>query len=130
MMNHSDIKISQLICQYASDYINMGETIEERQNCLNQACTAWNIANLDEKDREGAITHTIEGYRRINLEADDVEGYEHDLRTLIQKKLEMFPNIKKIIVNARIEPISEKKYKINIASTYDKEVVRRFLKKV
>ena len=125
-----EIKISELISEYASDYINMGETIEERQNYLNGACTAWNISILDQKDREGAITHTIEGYKRINSGADDVENFEHDLRTLIQKKLEMFPNIKKIIVDARIEPISDKKYKINIASTYNKELVRKFLKRI
>jgi hypothetical protein len=41
----------------------------------------------------------------------------------------MFPNIKKIIVDARIEPISETKYKINIASTYDKELVKEIFKK-
>ena len=34
------IKMSELIGEYASDYINMGENTEERQNYLNGACTA------------------------------------------------------------------------------------------
>ena len=79
--------MSELISEYASDYINMGENTEERQSYLNGACTAWNIANLDQKDREGAIQQTIEGFKRINPGADDVEDFEQNLRKLVQKKL-------------------------------------------
>jgi hypothetical protein len=121
--------MSELISEYASDYINMGEDTEERQSYLNGACTAWNIANLDQKDREGAIQQTIEGFKRINPGADDVEDFEQNLRKLIQKKLEMFPDIKKIIVDAKIEPIDETKFQINIASTYDKELLNKMFKK-
>ena len=123
------IRMSELIEQYAADYIDMGENTEERQNYLNGACTAWNIANLDEGGREEALRRVIDGYKRMNPGSDDVEDFEHDLRILIQKKLEMFPEIKKIIVNAVIEPINQTKYKINIASTYDKELVREIFKK-
>jgi hypothetical protein len=123
------IKMSELISEYASDYINMGEDTEERQNYLNGACTAWNIAILDEKHREGALRHVIESYKRINPGTDDVENLEHDLRTLIQKKLEMFPEIKKVIIDAMIEPISETKYLINIASSDDKVLLKEIFKK-
>ena len=121
--------MSELICEYASDYINMGENTEERQSYLNGACTAWNIASLDQKDREGAIQYTIEGFKRINPGADDVEDIEQNLRKLIQKKLEMFPDIKKIIVDAKIEPIDQTKFQVNVASTYDKELLREMFKK-
>jgi hypothetical protein len=124
-----EIKMSELIGEFASDYINMGETTEERQNYLNGACTAWNIANLDEKLREEAFRHVIEDYKRTNPGTDDVDNFEHDLRLLIQKKLEMFPDIKKIIVDAKIEPIDKTKFQINIASTYDKELLRKMFKK-
>jgi hypothetical protein len=124
-----EIKMSELISEYAADYISMGEDSEERQSYLNGACTAWNIANLDEKDREGAIRKTVEGFKKINPGADDVEDFEQNLRKLIQKKLEMFPDIKKIIVDAKIEPIDKTKFQINIASTYDKELLREMFKK-
>jgi len=123
------IKMSELICEYASDYINMGENTKERQNYLNEACTAWNIASLDQKDREGAIQHTIEDYKKTNPGTDDVEGFEQDLRKLVQKKLEMFPDIKKIIVDAKIEPIDKTKFQVNVASTYDKELLREMFKR-
>ena len=96
MINTSPkIKMSELISEYASDYINMGENTEERQNYLNGACTAWNIANLDESRREEAIRRVIEGGKRMNPEIDDAESFVHDLLILIQKKLEMFPDIKR-----------------------------------
>ena len=123
------IKMSELISAYASDYINMGEDTEERQNYLNGACTAWNIAILDENHREGALRGAIDAYKRMNPGRDDVQDFKHDLRLLIQKKLEMFPDIKKVIIDAMIEPISETKYRINIASTDDKESLREIFKK-
>ena len=122
------IKMSEVISEYASDYINMGEDTEERQSYLNGACTAWNIANLDETHREEALHRAIESYKRMNPGIDDVENFEDDLRILIKKKLEMFPDNKKVIIDAMIEPISETKYRINIASAEDKESAKAILK--
>jgi hypothetical protein len=123
------IKMSELLSEYASEYINMGEDTAERQSYLNAACTAWNIANLDENRREAAIRRVMEDYERTNPGTDDAKNFEHDLRILIQKKLEMFPEIKKTIIDAMIEPISETKYRINIASTDDKEMLKEIFKK-
>src|SRR4030042_2936574 len=108
----SKIKMSELIGEYASDYINMGESTEERQSYLNGACTAWNIAVLPEHLREEALSRNIEEYKRINPGIDDADNLAHDLRKLVQKKLQMFPGVKKVIVDASIEPISDKKYRI------------------
>jgi len=65
----------------------------------------------------------------MNPEIDDAENYEHDLRVLIRKKVEMFPEIKKAIIDAMIEPMSEMKYRINIASTDDKEMLKKLFQK-
>ena len=101
----------------------------ERQNYLNGACTAWNIAILDENHREGALRGAIDAYKRMNPGSDEVQNFEHDLRILIQKKIKMFPGIKKAIIDAMIEPISETKYRINIASTDDKELLKQIFRK-
>lgn len=123
------IIMSELIGEHASDYINMGDTTEERQSLLNDACTAWNIAILPAISREDAIRLTIEEYKRVNPGIDDAGNLEHDLRNLVQKKLEMFPDIKKAILGATIEPISEEKYRINIASTDDQKLLKQMLGK-
>ncbi|MCZ6626013.1 MAG: hypothetical protein O7B35_17585, partial [Deltaproteobacteria bacterium] len=54
------IRMSELIAEYASDYINMGENTEERQSLLNSACSAWNVAVLPDHLRQEALRHNIE----------------------------------------------------------------------
>src|SRR4030042_1546747 len=68
----SKIKMSELIGEYASDYINMGESTEERQSYLNGACSAWNIAVLPEHLREEALSRTIAEYKRMNPGANNL----------------------------------------------------------
>ena len=111
------IKMSELIAIYASDYITMGETTEERQSYLKGACTAWIIANLSDHLREKALRQAAEEYQKMNPEIDDVDNYLHDMKILIQKKLQMFPEIKKAIVDAFIETINDTQYRINVVST-------------
>ena len=111
------VKISELIQEYASDYINMGGNIAERQSYLNGACSAWNIAVLPEHLREKALRRNLEEYKRINPGIDDEEDFLHDMRLLVKKKVQMFPDVKKVIVNAFIEPINETQYRINVVST-------------
>jgi hypothetical protein len=55
----------------------------------------------------------------------DVESYLHDMRILIQKKLRMFPNIRKTIVNAFIEPVNDTQYQIRVVSTDHPEALQK-----
>jgi hypothetical protein len=113
----SAIKMSKIIEQFAADYISMGETTEERQNYLNSACTAWNIAALPEHARDSALHFFSEEYKKQNPGIDDADDLIQNMRTLIEKKLEMFPDVKKVIVNAFLEQIEDKKYRISVVST-------------
>jgi hypothetical protein len=124
-----EIKMSELIGEYASDYINMGESTEERQSYLNGACSAWNIAVLPEHLREEALSRNIAEYKRMNPGVDDADDLEDDLGKLIQKKLQMFPGVKKVIIEASIEPISGTKYRILVASTDHPEQLKQMLTK-
>ena len=44
-----------MVLDFAGDYIAMGEDIEEKQQYLNSAVSAWNIACLDEKSQKRSI---------------------------------------------------------------------------
>ena len=123
------IRMSELIEKYASDYINMGDNTEERQSFLNGACTAWNIANLPAHLREEALRRTVEEYKRINPGIDDADDYAHDLKILVQKKLQMFPEVKKLIVDAAVEPVTETQYRITVTSTDNAEEFKQMLRK-
>jgi len=122
-----EIKMSELIGEYASDYINMGESMEERRSYLNGACSAWNIAVLPEHLREEALSRNIAEYKRMNPGVDDADDLADDLRKLIQKKLQMFPGVKKVIIDASIKPISDTKYRILVASTDHPEQLKQML---
>ncbi|MCK9420538.1 MAG: hypothetical protein M0R70_14295 [Nitrospirae bacterium] len=113
----SAIKVSKMIEQFAADYISMGETNEERQNYLNSACTAWNIAVLPEHARESALRHLAEEYERENPGIDDTDAYLQNMRTLIKEKVRMFPAANAVIVNAFLEQIDDKKVRISVVST-------------
>ncbi len=113
----SAIKVSKMVEEFAADYISMGETDEERQNYLNSACTAWNIAVLPEHARESALRHVVEEYARENPGIDDVDDYVRNMRTLIREKLQKFPTANVVIVNAFLEQIDGKKFRLSVVST-------------
>lgn len=121
------IRMSELIAEYASDYINMGENTDERQSLLNSACSAWNVAVLPEHLRQEALRHNIEEYKRLNPGSDDADNLIHDMQLLIQKKLQMFPKVNKVIVDAFIEPINDTQYRINVVSTDDPKQLKQVL---
>jgi hypothetical protein len=96
---------------------------------INGACSAWNIAVLPEHLREEALRRNIEEYKRINPGIDDADDHANNLRKLIQKKLQMFPGVKKVIIDALIEPISDTKYRIVVVSSDNPEQFGEMLTK-
>ncbi len=93
--NSSKIKMSELIINYAFDYLNLGGTLEEKQNHLNAACSAWNIALLKKEERQKALDNFIEHYKAINPDADDTDDARHDMELLIKEKIRLYPDVKK-----------------------------------
>ena len=100
--NSSEIKMSAMIIEYASEYINLGDTLEEKQSYLNAACSAWNIAILKKEERQKALDDFIEHYKKINPDADDTDDVRHDMELLIKEKIRLYPNVKKTIAGAEI----------------------------
>ena len=104
VVNTEGRKLSQLILEFAGDFIQMGDTQEHRESLLNAACSAWNIANSSADKREYQIDEYTQAYIKCNRHADDEEkaGVRHNLETLIKKKQQMFPNDHRHILGAHI----------------------------
>ena len=102
--NSSEIKMSAMIIEYASDYIELGNTLVEKQSYLNAACSAWNIALLKKGERQKALDNFLEQYKKINPDADDTDMYNarHDIGLLIEEKIRLYPNEKRTIAGAEI----------------------------
>ncbi len=94
------MKISQMIIDFAADYINLGDTIEKKQSYLNTACVAWNIAILPVQSRQAALNDFLTQYTMRNPHAHDEQNLRHDMELLMQQKLALFPHIQTPIAHA------------------------------
>lgn len=103
-------KVSEMVLGFAGDYIAMGEDIEEKQEYLNGAVSAWNISCLDEVDRKRAIKKYMKEYRKLNPthNKQDLRDVKEDLRLLIKQKENLYPEVRVQIVNAHIQEIDGK----------------------
>jgi len=110
-------KISEMVLDFAGDYIAMGEDIEEKQQYLNSAVSAWNIACLDEKARKRSIKKYMAEYRKLNPKQSerDFRDVEEDLRLLIRQKEKLYPEVRVQIVDAHIKEINGKNH-VTVAS--------------
>jgi hypothetical protein len=112
-----NLKLSEMVINFAGDYIDLGETLESKQSYLNGACIAWNISLLPEGERKDAIDFFIEQYKTSNPGIDDTENVRKDIETLIEEKLQLYPNERRGIVNAKIVEDANGKRHVIVAST-------------
>ena len=110
-------KMSEMISEMAAGFLGVGDTIGERQNRLNAACSAWNLACGSPEVRRRQLEQYKEGYLRFNpaTSPGDLANILKDLELLIERKLKMFPDAKRQIVSARVVMVG-KSYRIEVAS--------------
>jgi hypothetical protein len=93
---------SELIFQFARNFIVTGESMEQVQSRLNAACTAWNIANLPKYKRRKGLGRYLESYRAQNPGVQNYSFLRKDMKHLIKQKNRLFPQVKKPIMHAEI----------------------------
>jgi len=110
-------KMSEMISEMAAGFLGVGHTIEERQNRLNAACTAWNMACVTPGVRQRQLDQYRESYLRFNpgSSAVDLANILKDMELLIERKLKMFPDDHRQIVSARVVMVGTD-YRIEVAS--------------
>ena len=110
-------KMSEMISEMAAGFLGVGDTIGERQNRLNAACSAWNMACGSPEVRQRQLEQYKEGYLRFNpaTSPGDLANILKDMELLIERKLRMFPDDKRQIVGARVVKVGNV-YRIEVAS--------------
>ncbi|MGZ3384834.1 MAG: hypothetical protein ACXWPK_12900 [Isosphaeraceae bacterium] len=110
-------KMSEMISEMAAGFLGVGDTIGERQNRLNAACTAWNMACGSPEVRQRQLEQYKEGYLRFNpaTSPSDLANILKDMELLIERKLKMFPDDKRQIVSVRVVMVGND-YRIEVAS--------------
>jgi hypothetical protein len=102
---------SAIITEFVEGYMDRDEPrLEVRQNYINVACIAWNIAELQRHEHEKAIRAYLDLYRVNNpgsLEST-LTALENDIRALIDWKLKKFASLRGTVVEARLSEINGK----------------------
>lgn len=110
-------KVSEMIWEFAGEFIRSGRTLEEKQNRLTAACSAWNIACNPPDVWDRTLDRYVESYKSYNPEVSDeeVSGIRSTMAKLTQNKLRLFPAVHKQIIGARITQMGGKD-RINVVS--------------
>ena len=110
-------KMSEMISEMGAGFVGVGNTIGERQNRLNAACTAWNMACVSSEVRQRQLKQYGENYLRFNPSTSpiDLANILRDMELLIERKLRMFPDDHRRIVSARVVMVGTG-YRIEVAS--------------
>jgi hypothetical protein len=110
-------RMSEMISEVAIGFLGVGDTIGERQNRLNAACTAWNMACGSPEVRQRQLAQYRQGYLQHNpgTSPGDLANIVKDMKLLIDRKLELYPDDRRQVVDARVVKAG-KKYRIEVAS--------------
>ena len=103
-MTQEKRKMSEMISEIAASFISGGKTAEEKQSRLNAACSAWNMACGSPDVRQQQLEQYVEGYLRScpSTSPGDLAKIRKVMESLVERKLQMFPDDQRQIVNAKI----------------------------
>jgi len=106
-----------MIWEFAGEFIRSGTTLQEKQNRLTAACSAWNIACNPPDVWDRTLDQYVESYKSYNPEVchEEISGIRSTMAKLTQNKLRLFPAVHKQIVGARITQVGGKD-RINVVS--------------
>ena len=109
--------MSEMISEMAVGFLAVGNTVGERENRLNATCTAWNMACASPKVRQRQLEQYGEGYLQYNpgTSPSDLANIIKDMELLIERKLELFPDDHRQIIDARVVKVGSE-YRIEVAS--------------
>ena len=110
-------KMSEMISEMAAGFLWVGNTLEERQNRLNAACSAWNMACRSTEVRQYQLEEYRKSYLRFNPATSPtaLANIVKEMESLIERKLKMFPEDQRQIVSGKVVMLGNK-YRIEVAS--------------
>jgi len=102
-------KMSEMILEMGEGFVGVGDTVEERQNRLNAACSACNMACVSPEIRQKQLDQYAKGYLQFNpaTSSDALAKIIKDMETLIERKLQLFPDDRRQIVSAKVVKVGD-----------------------
>ena len=110
-------KMSEMISEMAAPFFSEGKTLEEKHHRLTAVCSAWNMACGSPEVRRQQLEQYVEGHRQNNpaLSPSDLASVRKVMESLMERKLELFPDDKRQVVTDKIVIIG-KDYRIEVVS--------------
>ncbi len=96
--------MSEMISEMEAGFIRGGKTVDERQNRLTAACSAWNLACASPEVRWRQLEQYVEGYLRFNpaTSPSELASIRTVMEALIEHKLKMLPDDHRQIISSRV----------------------------
>lgn len=103
-------KISEMVLDFAGEFLGLGETPDKRRNRLSGACSAWNIACAPAEARPELLDQFMTNYQQCNpgADAEQCRGVRQDMELLIQQKIKKYPGVIKQIVSCELTVVDGK----------------------
>ena len=108
-------KVSEMLLDISSMYIEQGNTIEEMQMFLDIVCKCWNMSLLPDSDKNKHIRELIKIFRKRSNNTEFLQILKKDIHGLIKAKNDLYPDVLHPIAHAKIEGKAREKYKITAA---------------
>ncbi len=101
-------KMSEMVADFARDFLALGNTAPVRLNLLRCACSAWNIACAPESARPGLLDEFMVHYRELNPDEtpEAYRGARRDMELLIGEKLRKYPQALSQIVSCDLNVLN------------------------
>ncbi|MFN8577729.1 MAG: hypothetical protein U0354_12805 [Candidatus Sericytochromatia bacterium] len=107
--------VSQMMSEFTKDMTESAETDEEVKRAVEFAIIAWNTSVIMKRQgNDSALKQVIEALKQQELGKEDV--LEKDLKILIDRKNEMFPNEDVLIANYDISFSKDGSFSLSVAS--------------
>jgi len=103
-------KISEMIWEFAGDFIRLGNTQGQKEARLIAVSNAWNIACNPPEQRQKLLDRYMTEYLRFNPDTDlaDAAAIRSDVEKLVERKLKLFPRDSRQIVSAHLVQMGDK----------------------
>lgn len=103
-------KISEMIWEFASDFIRLGNTQGQKEARLIAVSSAWNIACNPPEQQQKVLDRYMTGYLRFNPDTNraNAAAIRSDMENLVERKLRLFPRDLRQIASAQLVPTGDK----------------------
>lgn len=102
----------------ANDFIAMADDIDKARDLARLAAVAWNLSLYPQEQIAEKIEVVALEYEKSNPGVIQAELLSQDLQTLVNKKLKIFPYIKRTITKISVEDKNSEEYVITTESIH------------